>query len=332
MPEVSSIYDPVKPWFEALEAGGEFVGIRFGRRVPGGDKVEWFYLSHAQFDGIGGFAHLIRERGADIEELPQITHPAKLSWSPFVRFLPTMLAPRRYLKWRDMEQSTPSDPTIPPAAVAYHVFDKLETGKIRRAARNSGVTVNSLLMKYLDRAVRPSLADPACAIPWMIPVNLRGRVKQPLDTGNHSSYVGIRIYASEGARDVQRHIYDALDKGQHLAAWKGFDATRMLGLKSKQRLIAANRATSQWTVGGFSNLGAWDPESQIDAPACLGDWFFAPPVLRFQMVGAGCVTFQGRLTLTLQIHPELTTDPEVASAWVRSWVREIELGLPQRDA
>ena len=162
----------------------------------------------------------------------------------------------------------------------------------------------------------------------MVPVNLRGQVNRERDTGNHSSYVAIRIFASEGVKEVQHHIYKALQKGHHLAAWMGFAASRRTSMETKKRIIRESRATAQWSVGGFSNLGEWDADKEITAPECQGDWLFAPPVLRFQMVGAGCLTFQGRLTLTIQIHPELTTSPEVAADWMRSWVREIELGLP----
>ncbi len=332
LPDADTQSDPIRPWFETLESLGEFAGIRFGRVSASTGAVEWMYLSHAEFDGIGGLAHLLRERGAIIEDLPNVTHPGPLSWWPFIRFLPTMLAPRRVLKWRPMKQGTKLDTTCQPApSVAFHIFDEEKTAMIRRMSRNGMVTVNSLLMKYLDRAVRPSLADPSCSIPWMIPVNLRGKVSQPKDTGNHSSYVGIQIYAAESAKDVQNHIYKALNKGQHLAAWQGFAATRNTTAKIKRLLIKANRATSQWSVGGFSNLGVWDPDRKITAPDCRGDWLFAPPVLRFQMIGAGCVTFQNRLTLTLQIHPELTTSPEVANEWLRAWVREIELGIPTEN-
>ncbi len=332
-PEENIQPDPIRPWFEALESMGEFVGIRFGRVDPETGEVVWMYLSHAEYDGIGGFAHLLRERGAEIGELPKTTHPGTLSWWPFVRFLPTMLAGRKYLQWRELKQANePHVPGQPAPAVAFHVFDETKTARIRRASRRAEVTVNSFLMKYLDRAVRPALADPACAIPWMIPVNLRGRVARPVDTGNHSSYVGIQVYASEGAKEVQGRIYRALGKREHLATWQGFAATRRTSLETKRRLIRASRATSQWSVGGFSNLGVWDPEKRITAPDCLGDWLFAPPVLRFQMVGAGCVTFQGRLTLTLQIHPELTTSEEVAIEWLRSWVREIEVESPPGNA
>jgi hypothetical protein len=131
-------------------------------------------------------------------------------------------------------------------------------------------------------------------------------------------------------KEVQQHIYKAIHKGQHLAVWMGLAISRNFSARTRRRIISANRATSQWSVGCFSNLGEWDSGMDIVAKDCLGDWFFAPPTLRFQMIGAGCVTFRGRLSLTLQVHPELTSSPEVAAEWMRSWVREIELGLPER--
>jgi hypothetical protein len=319
----------VRVWFNTLESLGEFVGIRFGRVCRLNGKVHWFYLSHKDFDGIGGLAHLLRERGAELPHLPKITHPYDESWLHFFRFLPTLLASRKVLAWNSLKQGREIETTLQPApAVAYHVFDEAKTTRIRRSSRIAEVTVNSLLMKYLDRAVRPALADPASAIPWMVPVNLRGKVAQGEDTGNHSSYVGIQILAADSAKQVHQRIYGALRKGQHMAAWKGFTATRLTNPEIKMRMIETSRATSQWSVGAFSNLGVWDPEKEITAHECLGDWLFAPPCLRFQMIGAGCITFRGRMTLTLQIHPELTTSPQVANEWLRSWVREIEFGLP----
>lgn len=329
LPTPSPAPDPIRPWFDILESLGEFIGIRFGRENPATGEVEWQYLRHTEFDGIGGFAHLLRRSGASIPRLPEITHPAPLSWASFIRALPGLLGPRRRLEWKDIPRGDlPAVPGQEPTAVAWHVFSEEDTHRICRAARFKPASVNSLLLKYLDRSVRPALQDPSSAMPWMVPVNLRGKVRQPADTGNHSSYVGIRIYASEDATAVHRHIYDALAKGRHCAHWKAFSAGRFITAGIKRRLIETDRATSQWSVGGFSNLGVWDPEKTITAPACLGAWLFAPPVLRFQMIGAGCVTFQGRMSLTLQIHPELTTSPEVASDWLKNWIREIKVDFP----
>jgi hypothetical protein len=86
-------------------------------------------------------------------------------------------------------------------------------------------------------------------------------------------------------------------------------------------------AMSQWNLGSFSNLGDWDSEKTFAQADCAGAWLFAPPVLRCQLVGAGCVTFQNRLTLTIQAHPDLTTSPSVPKAWLQNWVKEIEMDL-----
>lgn len=328
-PSNSPSDDPIRPWFAALESLDEFIGIRFGRMAPGASEVEWTYLPHTDFDGIGGLAHLLRERGAEIGDLPQIPHPAALSWWSFVRALPGMLAPRKYLKWKPLKQGKQVEKANQPApAVAWHVFNEEDTAKIRWAARNADVSVNSLIIKHLDRAVRPFLQDPSSAVPWMIPVNLRGRVKQSTDKENHSSYIAIRIKASEGVKAVHRRIYAELEKGRHCANWKSYSAGKLLSEGMKKILILKDRAISQWNVGGLSNLGIWDWDKEITDERCLGDWFFCPPVLRSQHLGAGCVTFQGRLTLTLQVHPDLTTSPEVPAMWVKNWVREIELDFP----
>lgn len=223
----------------------------------------------------------------------------------------------------------PDEPTAEaPKAVAWHVFSASETDKIRRMSRRSGVTVNSMLVKHLDRAVRSSLDEPSEPVPWMIPVNLRGRVSQEKDTGNHSSYVAIKINSHDRVQNVHESIYKKLQREEHWANWKAYELTRSLSETKKQNLIDTNKAMLQWNVGSFSNLGVWDSECAIDDDYCAAPWLFAPPVLKCQMIGAGCVTFQGRLSVMLQAHPALTASEDLVKAWVDSWVKQIELDIP----
>ena len=164
-------------------------------------------------------------------------------------------------------------------------------------------------------------------VPWMIPVNLRGKVVRESDTANHSSYVGVRVQSYETVHDVHRNIYAALARGEHWANWNAYKLGRFLTHGLRKFLIKSEQAMSQWNLGGFSNLGDWDPEKKITQPDCAGGWLFSPPVLRCQLVGAGCVTFQNRLSLTIHAHPEFTTDPGVTRAWMQNWVKEIEIDL-----
>jgi hypothetical protein len=321
-------YDPIAPWFVAAEALGEYIGIRFGRVAPGATEPEWIYFRHAEFDGIGGLAAIFRSRGVRLESLPQMKHPAPPSIVPLLKLMPKFLQPRNRLKLKPINgKAAASQAPQPPPAVAWHVFDETATLQMRQACRQAGVTLNSFLLQHLTGAIRPHLEKPDAAVPWMIPVNLRGKVVRDSDTANYSSYVSVKVRPNDHVRDVHERVYSALDRGEHWANWKAYSLGRFSSHGIKKFLIARELATAQWNIGGFSNLGDWDPEKKITAPGCQGAWLFSPPVLRFQRIGAGCVTFQNRLSLLIQTHPELTTDPAIPTMWVQGWVREIQQGL-----
>lgn len=320
--------DAIASWFRAAEDIGEFIGIRFGRLPAGATEPEWTFLRHTDYDGIGGFAELLRSRGANIDRLPQIKHPVSPSWLSLLRELPKFLQPRKRVKWA----LPPTDYTAdgnpkPPPAVAWHVFDETSTVQIRRACRKSGVTVNSFLLKHLTKAIRPFLADQSSVVPWMIPINVRGKVNRKRDTSGHTSYVGVKVRSYETARDVHRNIYDALGRGEHWANWRMYLMGRFMTASMRRLVVASGWGTSQYLIGSFSNLGDWDPECQITQPDCQGPWVFTPLSFRCLHIAAGCVTFQNRLSLAIQVHPCVTSEPAVPQTWIHNWIKEIDIDL-----
>ena len=102
MPKIAT--DPISPWFEICEELDEYIGIRFGKIAPGSTTPEWMFVRHTDFDGIGGFAELLRRRGAVIPKLPQIKHPTEPSWRWLVRFTPKLLKPRRKVAFGKIER------------------------------------------------------------------------------------------------------------------------------------------------------------------------------------------------------------------------------------
>ena len=320
--------DPIAAWFVAAQELGEFIGIRFGRVPPGAGEPEWIFLPHTEVDGIGGLAEIFRRRGVKVDRLPGIKYPLAPSWVSLLRAMPKYLRPRRRVKWGPLEKGALNgDCSHPPTAVAWHVFDEEVTTKIRQVCRKSEFTMNSFLLKHLTQAIRPSLEDQSSAVPWMIPVNIRGKVDRGRDTDVHTSYVGVKVRSYERVHDVHRNVYAALRSGEHWANWQMYLLGRFITSGMRRYLVATGLGTSQWNLGGFSNLGDWDPDRTITQPDCLGGWLFCPPVLRIMSVGAGCATFQNRLSLTIQAHPSLTTDPAVPKVWVQNWVKEIEMDL-----
>jgi NRPS condensation-like uncharacterized protein len=326
---VKETFDPIKPWFLAAQELGEYIGIRFGHIAPEKTEPEWIFLPHIEFDGIGGFADILRKRGATIGDLPQIRHQSKPAALSVLKLLPNYLRPRHWVKLKPLERDPQhGDSSQPPTAVAWHIFDKATTLQIRNTSRKIRVTVNSFLLQHLTKAIRPFLEDYSSTVPWMIPVNLRGKVFRDRDTANFSSYISVRVKLDDSVQDIHRNIYAVLDRKEHWANWYAYEFGRFTTQGLRKFLIKKELATSQWNLGGFSNLGDWDAERKITPVECQGSWLFCPPVLRFQLIGAGCVTFQNRLSLLIQAHPELTTNPTVCKSWIQNWVKEIESNLP----
>ena len=320
--------DVMKLWFLTAEELGEFIGMRFARIAPGDTEPEWMFPRHADYDGVGWFAENLRRRGAQLERLPTIRYPAPPPKLAVLRILPKYLKPKHRLKWAPLERgSAKADSSKPPLAVAWHLFDEEATTQIRRVCRNVEVTVNSFLLKHLTKAIRPFLEDQSAAVPWMIPINMRGKVKLERETANYTSYIRVEVQSYETVHDIHQKIYAALCRGDHWANWQAYQLGRFLTAGMRRYLVATELATPQWNLGAFSNMGDWDPGKEFTQPECQGGWLVCPPVLRFQQVGVGCMTFQNRLSLTIQLHPELTTDAKVPQLWMQNWLKEIEMDV-----
>src|SRR5882724_7555357 len=95
--------DIIGEWFIAAEELGEYIGIRFGHIAPGTEQPEWTFLSHRDFDGIGGLARLLRQGGADLERLAQMKYPGSPSRWAVIRALPKFLSPRRHVEWSSLD-------------------------------------------------------------------------------------------------------------------------------------------------------------------------------------------------------------------------------------
>ncbi len=327
----SSKYTALRKWFRAGEELGECIGIRYGHLAQGSDEPEWLYYPHTEFDGIGAWAEILRSRGVQLQNLPQIKYyPAYSFLVSAFKHWPKYLLPRRPLRLKPQDRSGPKVGVgSPPRAIAWHVFDAGTSYRLRQDSRLIGLTVNTLLLCCLTKAVRPLFVDESVAVPWMIPVNMRGGVNQYRDTDNHTSYVALRIEPGVSSVEIHHRILLALSHGEHWGNWHAFKLGNCLTSLLRRAIVRRGMAMSQWNFGSFSNLGEWDADGLYQAPGVVGAWLFSPPALSTQLFAAGCVTFQGRLSITLQAHSDLTTSAETARGWVKSWASFVEQALAE---
>lgn len=306
-------------WFKATESLGDYMGIRYGRISHVFNEPEWFHISHIECDGIGGFARLLRQQGATIDQLPSNKNQCHGVIRPLWKL------------WRNSRKASPcaqrSDwlrgqqpQNGPPQDLAWHLFSEEKTSHLLAVCRNQQVTVNSLLLKHLDASIRPELDLNKARLPWLIPINLRSADTVADDTANQVSGVEVTIAPDDSVIEVHQQILKRLADGEHRANFLLMNLGKFLSHERKMRILARSRAKQTGNIGSFSNLGSWDPQKQINSDDA---WLFCPPLVTGQRLSAGCVTFQNRLSLMLQAHPDPSGSPELTRCWMQRWVARI---------
>lgn len=285
------------------------MGICYGRVQQGSGEVEWHFVSHLECDGIGGFARLLQERGVETGKLPETKYPCRGVIAPLWNLWRDGCKAEKYAARIDWDRLGGNRENS--GVVVWHLFTAAETREMLAQCRAVGVTVNSFLLKYLDHSIRPWIAEPNAKIRWLVPVNLRGDIRHDDETANHVSCVEACIAPDDSVVSIQAEILHRLNRGEHRANHLLIMAGGFLSHQRKVDFLRKRRAKYKGNIGSFSNLGVWEVNEYSD-----DGWVFCPPVVSGQLLGAGCVTFQGRLGIAIQGH---SSAPAVVNGWMTRW-------------
>lgn len=309
--------DWVAEMFSALRDCGEDISIVYGERTSAGGQtaLRWTELPHDRYDGISGLAELLRLRGLRVERLPQLRGDRYGTLRRLCGFLSVLPAVKvRRQQWASPFHWSRSVRFLPPGQrVAWRVLNDAQTAAIVAAAKAAGVTVNTYLLFHLDVVVSAELVAPGAGRRWMIPVNLRGAVTRPAVEPPHMSFLGIDLAHKPSLREVQGLVDQCRRRGHHWGMWIMLHLGRLLGAEGMRRDIRKREKQQHGTTGMFSNLGAWEVEG-------AADWTFCPAVTRVYPVGAGCITLNGRMALTMQLHDALGRSVQTADALLQAWM------------
>ena len=308
--------DWVGEGFAAMRDCGEDISIVYGRLnrvVP--QAPEWVELPHDEFDGVGGLAHLLRERGCRVEALP-VLQGDRLTFSRALRGLFTVAGALkvRSQQWRNFDRSRPV--TFRPVGkrVAWKLLTELETKSIVAAAKAAGVTVNTLLLLHLDRAVVAQLVPEAASRLWMIPVNLRGGLHlQHPETFLKMSFLPVDLSSPPSVGQLHEQIGNLKRRHAHWGSWAALHLGKWLGKAGMRKELRARETKNNGWTGLFSNLGVWNVPGG-------GHWVFGPAVSRVHPIGAGCVTINGCMALTVQLHEALGGGLDAAYDLLNAWM------------
>lgn len=301
-------------WFKLVEDAGEFIGMRGGRYLADG-RIDWVFPRHAEFDGLGGFVHVLRAAHPDRDVAVPVRKAAKPSLGARALALLHMVArkPVAAAAWRGQDTRWRGAIGKPGNEFALHVADEATTAQLQRRAKAQGVSLNTLLLKALADATRPEIETEAGPEIWMMPVNMRGPVALERDTANQSGYLQIEIGDDKSAAGVQDAFMRSLRRRDHWATWTFLNISRLIGLAGIKGVYAVQMARFKQRpfVGAFSNLGSWKG---------VGLWHVCPCVARTCPVGAGAIICDGRLSLTLEAHPSVKREEGWTQPVMDRWV------------
>ncbi len=314
-----------------LQDIGESIDMTLGRMNIETGEVDWFRRPHYVTDGVGAVRDVLRLNGNQIDEVP-LMKPGEVP-GRFKRFLLLLQ------HWRNMPaRSYPWKTWYPKkygvgTSLAYAQFDRDATQALLNYARGQKCSLNSVLLWTLNQCCCELLLTqkPDETI-WTIPLNLRGGVKTDNAAGNVTASISLRLPADPELNYIDTKIKDIYQQGVHWGAWVMSNMTRYIG-KRLFRFLAL-RARPIW-MGVFSNVGSWPlqelPHPIDDRYAYIG----VPPATNLLPVTCCSLTWNGRMTLSAQLHSSISDDIADTEKLIQTWtarLRELADLSPQQVA
>lgn len=281
------------------------------------EKLNVYLMDHSKRDGIAAFDYLLAEDGMKIKEHPQMKGIKKPSlWSRIQLMREHMRnMPKINYPWKQGDFSVRGfAPTY-----TYALFDEETTTALLNHARDQKVSLNALLLSELNKvSIEHLMTEAPEQTVWTIPLNMRGGASEGNAEVNTTASISLIIPKSMDTAGIDAKIKSIYMQGVHWGAWLLSNITGIIGLSAFRYLVKKIKPT--W-VGVFSNMGSWPANDNLDGAIDDGRYYVCNPPATFILpVTTATITWYGRLSLSLQLHPSICKDPEGAKQVLAAWV------------
>lgn len=314
--------DHVGIWFEQRRKLGISDTIIFGRYWPDTGTVTTQTFQHSTMDGVSCLAWALREiTGQPCSDLPVSRENAPPSPQQLKQIKRQQGSYTKSLQWRYWNRDSKEQ-----NATACTLFlDRQQTIRAEQYAKEAGVSLNTLLLWSLNKAVASRLLTPGQEYTWFYPVNLRGAVHHGTDYSNYSSGFYLPVSDNITLQDLHQRIRERLKAGEYWLSWHQAKISRWLPgflIRYIYQLISKK----QFYAGSFSTLGNWPTEntpadSKQDCLLPDERWFICAPGTANYPVSNAVLIWQGQLTLTLKLHPSITDNTDECEEILCEWGR-----------
>lgn len=302
--------DWVGVWYEILKERGENDLCTVGRARWHDGKLESrqaFEYSHSLMDGSASIPFYLTKLGANYKPLYS-NYKKKISCWQHIKlaFAAHDISPASKPLWREDNDRRPSDNN------EFHiaVIEKDKTERFNKFLSDNKLSQNLVLLSLLNKYVFELIKDEGQVqnYSWLLPINIRGIVNKKSAYENHTSFVQLRLNAQSQYESIKEVFGQKVKSLNHIGLWWIHHIGVLFG-KNYMTKLSKNSASKNFWLGTFSNVGTWNVnDADYDS---LGEgevWFATTPGSRNFPIGMVAMEFNGRLTLTIKVHPSIALD------------------------
>lgn len=292
-------------WFEVAKKRGENHIVSFGRGIPDPNqnglvqKKEFHNFSHTEMDGISAMNVCLQKLGQRSRFFPEMKNKEAPSGFENIHAL------RRALKRQsgaNADWALPNQALRSPSETAVLGFSADETSLILKTLPSQKTNLDGLLLSLLDTKARELLKDPNQTAKWLFPINMRGTSIAADTICNQVSFITLLSHTPWSARQIQDQIKQALQNSEHWANWNVCSMGKYFGNLGMSYLSKRSSKRNFW-MGTFSNLGSWETDTFYKEWDPREVWFTSPPGSPNYPIGFVHCVFNGKLSLSLKLHP-----------------------------
>lgn len=309
----ASTTDYIGMWYRARARLGIDDRIEFIFIQPSSGERYTVALRHRDHDGVGGIAESLQRMGIRQPSMPQSRQ---------------LYAPAIWQRWQARPEKrkaeTPqwrrfSEPASESNDPLVESLSPEQTRALYQRAHAQKVSLNSMLLLALQRAVSDTLLINDGPGSWCFPVNMRGTVPMPRANMNLSSAFYMTVDQGDSAAHLDRTIRSYLKANIHWRYWHLARIGRWIGQPGVDWLCRLLLNGPQH-CGSFSSLGEW--QINFASGGLPADTVFVccGPGSPNHPVANGVMVVNGRMNLALKLHPSLGAPHAVAQQCLQRWI------------
>ncbi len=295
-------------WYEVASERGEniiaslgrgvFLDVQTGQVRP----CEYHDFSHIEHDGMTALNATFKKLGNRNENWTTLKRIKNYSLLSSARSLlsASKVTRKRNAVWQKFDRNLRAQ-LHDYGSIA---FTQQETTAILKSCAERNLVPYHIAAIELDRCARQLLADANEETKWLFPVNMRTSIGEAAKVANQVSFIPLVLSGSTNGTTLKKQIREHFENDVHWGNWCLHHVGRIFGEKAVRVLSHSASQKSFW-MGTISDLGTWTTDSSYQFLAEDEIWFCVPPGSANYPLGFTLLTVNGRLSLSLKVHPSI---------------------------